>query len=250
MSLERIDKILSGQGFGSRKDVRRFLHGGTVLVNGKAVYDPAVKVDDEKDEISIDGQILKIQKNLYIMLNKPKSTVCSNKSQNPDLQTVFDLLDLDLPRKLPGGDLHCTGRLDADTTGLLLLTTDGALTHRLISPKTHVPKTYAVGLRDSVDEKSKSEYTQKFKDGIHIPPEDGENACDCQSAELVWKDCGEYVCELTIYEGKYHQVKRMFKAVGNEVVALKRLSMGSLKLDENLAPGEYRDLTEEELLSL
>lgn len=245
--VERIDKILAHHGFGSRKDVKKMLRNEYVTVNGKFVYDPGFQIDIDKDKICVEDEEIKLQHDLYIMLNKCKDVVCANK--DGEHKTVFDLLDDSLRHKFLGGDLHCMGRLDIDTEGLLILTTDGKLTHRLLAPKTHVPKTYAVGLRDSLTEEQKSNYIETFKKGFWIDREQNEDGFDCQPSELEFKndEYGKVDCLLTIYEGKYHQVKRMFSQMGNEVIYLKRVKMGKLELDKNLELGSYRELTEEEI---
>lgn len=245
--MERIDKILAHHGFGSRKDVKKMLRNEYVTVNGKFVYDPGFQIDIDKDKICVEDEEIKLQHDLYIMLNKCKDVVCANK--DGEHKTVFDLLDDSLRHKFLGGDLHCMGRLDIDTEGLLILTTDGKLTHKLLAPKTHVPKTYAVGLRDSLTEEQKSNYIETFKKGFWIDREQNEDGFDCQPSELVFKndEYGKIDCLLTIYEGKYHQVKRMFSQMGNEVIYLKRVKMGNLELDQNLELGSYRELTEEEI---
>ena len=137
---QRIDKILSHEGFGSRKDIKKLLRQAEVLVNGKQIYDPATQVNPETDKILVDGQELNLHTNIYLMMNKPKHVVCSNK--DGEHQTVFDLLDETLRTPYLIEKLHLVGRLDMDTEGLLLFTTDGELTHRLISPKSHINKTY------------------------------------------------------------------------------------------------------------
>jgi 16S rRNA pseudouridine516 synthase len=243
---ERLDKILSHQGFGTRKDVKKLLRSGLVTLNGKIVYDSAVHVDLEKDTLCYDGETVDVQGELYLMMNKAGGCVCS--TREGERETVYDFIDFDLRQTHSGKKLHTMGRLDADTTGLLLITSDGELTHRLISPKNHVPKTYAVKLRDSTDEKQKTEYAQKLREGIQVPREQNEEGFLSESAELSWSTNEEgYDCELTVYEGKYHEVKRLFAALGNEVTALKRVSFACLSLDKKLAPGAYRELTEEEL---
>lgn len=245
--MERIDKILAHHGFGSRKDVKKMLRNEYVTVNGKFIYDPGFQIDIDKDKICVEDEEIKLQHDLYIMLNKCKDVVCANK--DGEHKTVFDLLDDSLRHKFLGGDLHCMGRLDIDTEGLLILTTDGKLTHKLLAPKTHVPKTYAVGLRDSLTEEQKSNYIETFKKGFWIDREQNEDGFDCQPSELEFKndEYGKVDCLLTIYEGKYHQVKRMFSQMGNEVIYLKRVKMGNLELDKNLELGSYRELTEEEI---
>lgn len=269
---ERLDKILSHQGFGTRKDVKHLLHKSDVRINGVQVFDPAAHINPNTDVLTVDGERVQLAHDLYLMMNKCADVVCANK--DGDHQTVFDLIDDNLRHPFLGGELHTVGRLDIDTEGLLILTTDGEMTHRLISPKTHFSKTYAVRLRDTADEKMRADYIKKFAAGIHIEAESNEAACDCQSAELVWlsgasiadssaghcalhgaepadavtlQNAAGCDCLLTIYEGKFHQVKRMFAAVGNEVVYLKRVSMGKLLLDPSLKAGTYRELTSEEL---
>ncbi len=243
---ERLDKILSHQGFGTRKDVKKLLRSGLVTLNGKIVYDSAAHVDLEKDILCYDGETVNAQGELYLMMNKAGDCVCSTKEG--ERETVYDFIDFELRQTHSGKKLHTMGRLDADTTGLLLITSDGELTHRLISPKNHVPKTYAVKLRDFTDQKQKLEYAQKLKEGIQVPREQNEEGFLSESAELSWNTNEEgFDCELTVYEGKYHEVKRLFAALGNEVTALKRVCFAGLFLDKKLAPGEYRELTEDEL---
>jgi 16S rRNA pseudouridine516 synthase len=272
--MERIDKILSHHGFGSRKDVKKLLRDERVTVNGKFVYDSGFQLDIENDVVCVDEEEIRLQHDLYIMMNKCQDVVCANK--DGEHRTVFDLLDESLRHKFLGGDLHCMGRLDIDTEGLLILTTDGKLTHRLLSPKTHAPKTYAVGLRDSLTEEEKQNYTEKFSKGFWVDREQNEAGFDAQPAEIKFTMSNEennksaarmrqkanetanresessrqdvvIDCLLTIYEGKFHQVKRMFAQLGNEVVYLKRVKMGQLELDPAIPLGGYRELTEEEV---
>ncbi len=262
MEKERIDKVLAHHGFGSRSDVKKMMRKDHLTVNGKIVRDPGFLIDIGSDVVFVDDEEIKLQRDLYIMMNKCRDVVCANK--DGEHKTVFDLLDDSLRHKFLGGDLHCMGRLDIDTEGLLILSTDGQLTHRLLAPKTHVPKTYAVGLRDSLDERQKADYVEKFKKGFWIDREQNESGFDCQPSELefledgksrdgridsafVQNSSGKVDCLLTIYEGKFHQVKRMFAQVGNEVVYLKRVKMGSLCLDSSLPLGGYRELTEDEV---
>lgn len=242
MSFSRIDKILSHEGFGSRKAIRKILRECEVTVNGERIFDSGFSVDPDSDEIKIDGEVLNLRKNFYIMMNKPADFVSANKDGLH--RTVFELLDERFHTPFLEENLHLVGRLDVDTEGLLLFTTDGALTHRITSPKTHLFKSYFVTLRDGEEEGRRTEIASAFKKGIEIPPEGNEAGALLKPAELDWKD--EKNCILSICEGKFHQVKRMFAAVGNEVVYLKRLSIGELKLDESLKTGEYRELTEDE----
>lgn len=243
MAKERIDKILSHNGFGSRKDIKKLLRTCEVLVNGNRIYDPGFQFSKKRDTITIDGEEIDLHDNLYLMMNKPQHYVCSTKEG--DHETVFDLLDDSLRTPYLQDKLHLVGRLDMDTEGLLLFTTDGELTHRLISPKSHISKTYLCGLEHTETVEHQTEITTKFEAGIEVGPEDNEQGFTCQPAQIKWID--EKTAHLTIYEGKYHQVKRMFAAVGNKIVYLKRISMGQLKLDESLELGEYKALSESDL---
>ena len=246
MSKERLDKLLAHEGFGSRKDIRKLLRNCEVLVNGSRTYDPATQVDAENDTISVDGEEINLHKNLYLMMNKPRHYVCSTKEG--DHETVFDLLDDSLRTPYLQDKLHLVGRLDMDTEGLLLFTTDGELTHRLISPKSHISKTYLCGLKLPETADHQAAITAKFQAGIEVGPEDNEQGFTAQPAQITWLN--DKTAHLTIYEGKYHQVKRMFAAVGNKIVYLKRISMGQLQLDESLELGEYKELTDDDLEKL
>ncbi len=258
--MERIDKILAHHGYGTRKDVKKLLRTACVTCNGTQVFDPATHIDPAADTIAIDGTILTLRRDLYLMMHKCRDVVCANRDGNH--QTVFDLLADELRRMSFSGELHHVGRLDIDTEGLLILTTDGALTHRLISPKSRIPKTYAVRLRDTPDAQARAAYTERFAQGLHIDSEGNAPAFDAQSAALVWPCDGAELdettarnaagcdCLLTVHEGKFHQVKRMFAAVGNEVTYLKRVAVGALNLDADLAAGAYRELTDDEIARL
>ena len=243
MSKERLDKLLAHEGFGSRKDIRKLLRNYEVLVNVSRTYDSSTQIDAENDTISVDGEEINLHKNLYLMMNKPQHYVCSTKEG--DHETVFDLLDDSLRTPYLQDKLHLVGRLDMDTEGLLLFTTDGELTHRLISPKSHISKTYLCGLEHPETSEHQAEITKQFEAGIEVGPEDNEQGFTCQPAQISWLDAS--TAHLTIYEGKYHQVKRMFAAVGNKIVYLKRISMGQLKLDPTLELGEYKELSEIDL---
>lgn len=246
MAKERLDKLLSHEGFGSRKDIKKMLRSRTVLINGKQIFDSSIQVDADKDAIIIDGEKIDFHKNIYLMMNKPQHVVSSSK--DGEHQTVFDLLEESLRTPYLVEKLHLVGRLDMDTEGLLLFTTDGELTHRLISPKSHISKTYFCELEHAESENRQTEIAKLFKDGIFVGPDDNEPSFKCQSAFIEWKN--EKSALLTIYEGKYHQVKRMFTAVGNKIVYLKRISMGNLQLDENLSLGEYKFLDDADLQKL
>lgn len=247
--MDRLDKILSNHGFGTRKEVRRIVRSGAVTVNGKVAKLESDHVDMEKDRIEVDGEPLVLEVHRHLMMNKAAGYVCSTKEG--EHQTVFDLLSPDDNHKYLGGELELVGRLDVDTEGLLILTTDGHLNHELTSPKHHVEKTYLVHLKDSVDENMKKFYEKELSQGIHIFSDGKDGEADCLPAKIQWGDENgseeNNACRLTISEGKFHQVKRMFSALGNQVEYLKRLSIGELHLDSELGLGEYRDLTSEEL---
>lgn len=226
----RLDKLLSELKIGSRSQVKEEIRGGSVTVNGRTEKDPGRKVDENSDVICVHGQQVFYQRFCYYMLNKPKNVVSATSDQRE--QTVLDLLAVEDRRK----DLFPVGRLDKDTEGLLLLTNDGELAHRLLTPKRHVDKAYFVRMAHGLSE----EEVLLLENGVDIGEE-----------KLTLPGKVERVSELeiilTIHEGKFHQVKRMLKAVGNEVLALKRLTFGGLVLDEGLEPGTYRELTEAEV---
>ncbi|NLK45936.1 MAG: rRNA pseudouridine synthase [Treponema sp.] len=247
MSIERLDKLISTSGYGSRKDAKKLIHSGVVTVDDAVVINADFHVDTEKSSVAVDGKQLSFCTHVYLMMNKPAGVVSSTKDNIH--QTVIDLLDKEFKRRFLGGKLHLIGRLDIDTEGLLLLTTDGKLTHKLTSPKQNVPKTYFVRLRDSVSDSEKIEYIQRFKNNLEIPREHNEEAFTAKSAELTWENSPNE-CKLTIYEGKYHQVKRMFAVLGNEVIYLKRIGEGAIFLDPALPPGKARELTQTEKSAL
>ena len=242
----RLDRLLANSGYGSRSDVKALILDGLVTVNGVPAERVDVHVHLSKDKIEVDGQPLKVAIHAYYMMNKPAGYVCSSKGgANP---TVFDLLeDVDRGRRL-GGELSIVGRLDLDTEGLLIFTTDGDLNHRLTSPKYHVPKTYFVQLENPVLEAEQKQYAEAVAAGVEIPPEDHEPGALCRGGRLDWKS--DDTCQLTIYEGLYHEVKRIFTALGNRVAYLKRISINNLALDPSLELGEYRELSEQELSAL
>jgi len=237
----RIDKVLAANGYGTRKDVKRILHTRTVAVNGVICRDAATPVDPERDLLELDGVPLRIRTDVYLMMNKRAGVITS--TEDPGHDTVMDLLGE--PWSKMG--LFPVGRLDLDTEGLLILTNDGPLTHRLTSPKTGVDKTYFARLRDPVDDALFARYESRFREDITF-----RDGYTCLPAAIVRADASEGKTErneflLTIQEGKYHQVKKMFRVVGNEVVYLKRVSMGNLALDPALEAGSYRELTEAEV---
>ena len=230
----RLDKYLCEMEAGTRSEVKAFIKKGRVTVNGETAKAPEQKVDETKDTVTLDGHSFSYQKFFYYMLHKPAGVVTAVRDHHD--QTVLDLL-----ADAPGKDLSPVGRLDKDTEGLLLITNDGALSHRLLSPVKHVPKTYLVHTKRPVT----SQMCEKLEAGVEIGDE--TPTAPAKTKLLSDTDCGLL---LTITEGRFHQVKRMLQAVGNEVVYLKRLSMGTLVLDETLSKGSWRALTEEEKAQL
>ena len=230
---QRIDKILSNLGYGSRSELKKLCKNGLVKVNGKVINNPGVQVDVENDEILFDGEKVVYKEFIYLMLNKPDGYISATFDKRDPI--VLDLIDKEALIFEP----FPVGRLDKDTEGLLVLTNDGQLAHRVLSPKKHVPKTYYAKVEGVVTE----EDVKAFAEGVTL--DDGYETMPAELEILKSDDISEI--ELTIHEGKFHQVKRMFESVGQKVVYLKRLSMGKLKLDEGLALGEYRELTEEEV---
>ena len=244
MKTQRLDKILSHHGYGSRKDAKKLLHKGFVLVNGQLCSNADSPINIDTDTVTVDGTVLQLRHHVYLMLNKPSGIVCSTKDGIH--KTVIDILPPQYRVSFLGGDVHPVGRLDIDTEGLLLLTTDGEMTHRLTSPKKHISKTYYLKLADKTDEKAQSYYKEQCEKGFAVPHEGNEDGFITQESALEWLNNTGDEALLTIYEGKYHQVKRMMQTLGNEVVYLKRVAVGSLELDETLHPGECRELKPEE----
>ncbi len=230
---ERLDKILANMGYGSRKDVKKFIKDGKVKVNNVIILNNEFKVNPYEDEIFFNNEEVLYRKYIYIMLNKPQGIVSS--TDDPKTRTVIDLLDEEYLIYKP----FPVGRLDKDTEGLLMLSNDGKLAHELLSPKKGINKTYYVEVDGFVEDK----YIEVFKDGIIL--EDGYKTLPA-SLEIINANIISKV-HLTIQEGKFHQVKRMFESIGMKVLFLKRISMGPLALDESLNPGEYRELTEDEI---
>ncbi|HFL2403277.1 TPA: pseudouridine synthase [Clostridioides difficile] len=230
---QRIDKILSNLGYGSRSEIKKYCKQGSVVVNGSEVSNPGTQVDTENDEILFNGEEVIYREYIYLMMNKPDGYISATTDKYDP--TVLDLIDLSYLAFEP----FPVGRLDKDTEGLLVLTNDGKISHRVLSPKKHVPKTYYAKIDGVVTE----EDVEAFLEGVVL--DDGYKTMPSQLNILKSDDESEI--ELTIHEGKFHQVKRMFESVGKKVVYLKRLSMGNLKLDESLELGEYRELTDEEV---
>ena len=236
----RLDRFLAEMKQGTRSQVKEMIRKGRVLVDGTVCRESDRKILPDESRITLDGQPVGWADTEYYMLNKPQGVVSA--TEDGRYRTVIDLID-EAKRK----DLFPVGRLDIDTEGLLLITNDGALAHELLAPKKHVDKVYFARVRGTL----KEGIEERFQTGLTLT-----DGTPVRPAELViekkWNDAGVDFCEarLTIHEGKFHQVKRMFEAEGGEVIYLKRLSMGSLMLDETLKTGEYRALTKDEMKAL
>lgn len=231
----RLDKYLADMGVGTRSELKLWIRKGRVSVNGTVSTKPEQKVSVPLDVICFDDNRLNYTEYVYYMLHKPAGVVSATTDQLS--KTVLDLIK-ENQRK----DLFPVGRLDKDTEGLLVITNDGELAHQLLSPKKHVDKVYYAKVRGLVSEEDK----KAFLEGVNI----GEESPTLPAVLKILHSDDISEVELTIQEGKFHQVKRMFEAVGKEVIYLKRLSMGSLSLDEGLALGEYRELTLDEIDAL
>ncbi|MBC1545224.1 pseudouridine synthase [Listeria cossartiae] len=229
----RLDKLLSHTGFGSRKEVKPLLKSGAVVVNGTIQKDSKTQVNPDKDQITVHGTSVVYQEFVYFMLHKPQNVVSA--TEDNVSETVIDLL----AQEDTLTDPFPVGRLDKDTEGLLIITNDGTLAHNLLSPKKHIDKTYYAKIDGDVT----TEDVEAFAAGIEL-----DDGYTCKPARLEIITPNEI--KVTIQEGKFHQVKRMFAARGKSVSYLKRISMGNLQLDESLALGEYRPLTEAELAIL
>ncbi|MCR4434655.1 MAG: pseudouridine synthase [Clostridiales bacterium] len=229
---QRLDKLLSNSGYGSRREIKELVKRGAVSVDNVTVRDEGMHIDPKTVVVKINGQVLNYRRYVYVMMNKPSGVVSA--TYDSKLKTVADIL----PERYKCFGLFPIGRLDIDTEGLLVMTNDGQLAHGLLSPKKHVRKKYYALVRGRVDR----EDAVLFQRGVVL--DDGYKTMPAVLDILRQGEFSEV--ELVIYEGKFHQVKRMFKAVGKEVKYLKRVEMGKLKLDEGLKPGECRELAPEE----
>ncbi|MCI6164866.1 MAG: rRNA pseudouridine synthase [Lachnospira sp.] len=238
MSVLRLDKYLCDMQIGSRAEVKGLIKKKRIKVNEETVTKPELKIDTDNDIIKFDDEVINYQEYEYFMLNKPQGVISATNDKSD--KTVIDLIK-DAKRK----DLFPVGRLDKDTEGLLLITNDGELSHNLLSPKRHVDKTYFAKVKGHITD----EEVLKFKNGLVV--DETFTAKPARLHVLKFNDADNTTdIQITIHEGKFHQIKRMFEAVGSEVLYLKRLSMGTLLLDKNLIPGEYRKLSQEEINAL
>ncbi|CAG0996947.1 Ribosomal small subunit pseudouridine synthase A [Methylophilaceae bacterium] len=230
----QLERILHAQGFGSRKACRIMVRRQEITVNGEPCDDPFAEFDTENLRFCVKGEEWQYHRQAYLMLNKPANYECSHKTQHHP--TIYGLLPLPLVER----GVQCIGRLDEDTTGLILLSDDGQFIHRMSSPKWKVPKVYEVTCKHGVDDKQ----VKALTDGVQLVDEPAPIAAlDCTQVS-------EKVIRLTLAEGKYHQVKRMVAAISNRVEGLKRIRIGELNLPDDLAQGEWRWLGKAELAGL
>ncbi|MDS0526055.1 rRNA pseudouridine synthase [Clostridium sp. SHJSY1] len=235
--MERLDKVISNLGYGSRKEVKIMAKKGLIEVDGIIIKDNGMAVDPEKSVIKINGEEITYREYIYLIMNKPDGVISATVDNREE--TVIDLLEVEHQVFEP----FPVGRLDKDTVGLLLLTNDGELNHKLLSPKWHVDKVYYAKINKEVTE----EDIEAFRKGITL-----DDGYTCKEAKLEVLSVGAEGSEvhITIQEGKFHQVKRMFEAVEKKVVYLQRIKFGGIELDHDLEEGEYRELTEDELAIL
>ncbi len=234
----RLDKLLTEVAAGSRSEAKQWVRQGRVSIDGKRVARPEMKIAPDRQNVFLDGKLLSYRRYEYYMLNKPKGVVSATSDAKYEVVTA---LITESHRK----DLFPVGRLDRDTEGLLIITNDGKLAHHLLSPKHHVDKTYLVKIQGLLT----GEDVEQLEHGVDIGESKPTLPAVVKSCQRMEREVQTEVY-LTIQEGKYHQVKRMFAALGKPVLALKRLEMGGLRLDEKLEPGEYRKLTAEEVEGL
>ena len=227
--MERLDKVIVSQTEYSRKDVKKIVQSKRILVNGEVIKSSDIKIDKEKDVILIDGKNIDIQEHVYLVLNKPEGYISATEDRTQ--KTVLDLID----EKYLCRDMFPAGRLDKDTTGMMIITDDGVFAHNILSPKKHIKKIYEVTIDIPVTDDMK----KGFEEGIKLI----DGVCKSSLLEKI----GEYEARVTLTEGRYHQIKRMFGMYGAKVVKLHRICMGSLYLPEDLVKGESRELTKEEL---
>ena len=230
--MERIDKIIASQGVYSRSEVKKLIQQKKIKVNGEIITSPNIKIDTANAKILIDNEALTIKEHIYLMLNKPEGYVSATRDGKD--KTVLDLV----PDEYKSREVFPAGRLDKNTTGLMIITDDGQMAHNILAPKKHISKKYEVTIDIPVTEDMKN----GFKDGVELI--DGK----CKSSDMVIT--GQYTAEVILTEGRYHQIKRMFGCYGAKVTKLHRTQMGKLELPKDLAPGKTRELTPEELEKL
>ena len=232
----RLDRFLSGQNIASRKEAKELARAGLIRVNDAVVKDTGMNVDPENDRVTVRGETVSYKEYLYLMLNKPRGVVCATEDKRHP--TVIDLV----PEPLRRRNLFPAGRLDIDTEGFVLVTDDGEMAHRILAPRQHVPKTYHARLLHPIS----AEEVERFCSGVTL-----EDGTPCLPAELqLLEERENPLAEVVLFEGKFHQVKRMFEAVNNKVIALKRVKIGGLPLDPELPSGGVREILHKELALL
>ena len=243
MFTQRLDNFLVQNNLCSKRSAKNFVLKNKVCINGETEKNYKANINPEIDEIFVNEKKIEKQNHLYLMMNKPSGFVCSSVSDRS--KTVYELLEkIKIAKQNEFSKLHSVGRLDKDTEGLLLFTTDGNFSNHITRKENKISKTYYVELENSVDKKNQIEYTKKFSNGIYLEAEKKSESFTTLPAKLNW--ITNTTCTLEITEGKFHQVRRMFFAMQNKVIFLKRISIGKLNLDNSLAKGNFRELTEEE----
>jgi len=227
--MERLDKVICLQTDYSRRDVKELVRKKKVFINGEIVLKSDIKVDSSTDIITVDNNVLTIKKNIYLMLNKPKGYISATDDKN--FPTVLELV----PKEYSHRNLFPAGRLDKDTTGLMIITDDGVFAHNILSPQKHVSKTYKV----TIDIPVTNQMIEEFKKGVLL----NDGICKTSALEII----SEYTAIVTLTEGRYHQIKRMFGCFGAKVIELQRIRIGNFDLPNDLNEGECREFKECEL---
>ena len=252
---ERLDVVLYRNRIASHRSCRRFIQYHDVRINGQKVLTTGTPFDANSDLLTVDGNAFCVKRELYLVMNKPAGYVCT--AMEADERSIFSLLPPEILNFDSPGKLHTVGRLDMDTTGLLIFTTNGDFSHELVVPEFHVSKKYLVGLESPVDQLTLEQWRDQVHQGVFCSHAMKEKGFYSESGELYWNEKPDDAesrlwssCVLEISEGKFHQVKRMIATLGNRVVTLKRLSMGSLVLDPQLHEGQFREMSDDELAAV
>lgn len=241
--MQRIDSLFVNLSMCTPRSAKNFFLKNEITVNDIRITDRKFTINED-DVVRFNSEEIKVSENIYIALNKPAGFVSSHVSDSH--KTIYSLIPEEIRRKTNGLKLHSAGRLDSETEGLILLTTDGFFSHFITTPENKIPKTYQVHLKKSIDTAEQAIYTQKTAEGVVLPAEKKYHE------ELSGKACLKWItnsdCEITVTEGKFHEVRRIFRALGNEVIHLKRISVGTLKLSElNIGTGEWKSIDKAEL---